>query len=348
MKKLNLEPIRTYMVKFGCDPEFFIEIENKVTGSEKIIPKKGIENNTNFNSASVRNGTKIKRDGVQCEINTRPMACRAHVHNEIVAAFMTLKKHLGDAKVISNQVIKMDKKVLDSLSKEARKFGCAPSRNAYTETTNKINVSASRYLYRSAGGHIHIGKSEGYGSQTTRIFSNIPRLVRMFDIVVGCTGTLLDRDIWAKERRKVYGKAGDYRLPTHGFEYRTLSNFWLNDHILQSLMMGLCRTACEMKMSGWDEHIFKATEELDIETIINKNDINGAIEVFNIMEQFYNLLPNYDHFPLNQSTTNPFRYLFMHGFKGRGYGNLIDYWCGRKEGHIGGFNFEIAKLKGDV
>lgn len=331
-------------VQLGCDPEFFIEINGKVDGSEKIIPKEGLKQTEDFYSTE-RHGSVIKQDGVQCELNPRAMTCRAHLHNEIVACFMTLKKSLKDYKVSSKQVIKMDKKILDNLSKEARRFGCAPSRNAYTESENKINVSPSRYLYRSAGGHIHIGhlKSDNfYKKDHEKIFADIPKLVKLFDIVVGCNGTLLDRDIWAKERRKVYGRAGDYRLPKHGFEYRTLSNFWLNDYIYMSLMFGLARMACEFVLNDWDKDIFKAVEHLDIETIINNNDMNGAIEVFNAMEPIYNSVPSSDHFPLNEQTT-PKYMRFVTKFKPQ-KGNLMEYWCDRLEGHNYGFYSEINRM----
>lgn len=349
--KINLPPYKTTLVRLGCDPEFFIETNGKVDGSEKIIPKEGMKQSINFGGSTVDGGSTIKRDGVQCELNPRPMSCRAYLHNEIVACFLTLRRSLNKYyrtykyDVSSKQVIKMDKKILNSLSKEARRFGCAPSRNAYTETENKINVSPSRYLYRSAGGHIHIGRMEENWLEKDQdiIFSDIPKLVKLFDIIVGCTGTLIDRDIWAKERRKVYGRAGDYRLPKYGFEYRTLSNFWLNDYVYMSLMFGLARMACEFLLSGWEEEIFKRTDYLDIETIINKNDINGAIEVFNVMEQFYNLIPNSDHVPLNKVTT-PHFLKFIRDYKPKGEGNIMKYWCSRAEGHSGGFHETILRM----
>ena len=68
-----------YTVTLGCDPEFFIEFDNKIQGSEKLIPK---------------DDKFIKRDGVQCELNPRQMVCRAHLHNEIRGLLRQLKQEI--------------------------------------------------------------------------------------------------------------------------------------------------------------------------------------------------------------------------------------------------------------
>jgi hypothetical protein len=69
--------------------------------------------------------------------------------------------------------------------------------------------------------------------------------------LVGNTCVLLDRDPRAAERRQIYGRAGEYRLPDHGLEYRTLSNFWLRAYPLFSLVMGLSRLAVSVVYSSY-------------------------------------------------------------------------------------------------
>ena len=60
----------------------------------------------------------------------------------------------------------------------------------------------------------------------------------------------MDRDPGVAERRKVYGRAGEYRLPPHGLEYRTLGNFWLRAYPLMALVMGLTRIAVGVSYSS--------------------------------------------------------------------------------------------------
>jgi hypothetical protein len=326
-----MNPLTTEPVRMGCDPEFFISNNGIIEGAEDILPEKGL-NNTYLKRHDTHQKSIIKRDGVQCELNPMPQTCRAYLANEIAACFCTLKEELEkqnkNYEVVKEQVIKMDKEKLMSLSKEARRFGCMPSKNGYTKTTNKITVSPSRYLIRSAGGHIHLG---------FKTF-NPDEFAAFMDIIVGCIGTLLDRDIWAKERRKVYGRAGDYRLPLHGFEYRTLSNFWLKHHTLFTLMFGLARTCVEMYKRGWHGEIFKSVEHLDIETIINNNDINGAIEVYNCIEKYFEQIQDLAWFPLNRRTVVNFRQFFMKGFEHYlGKQDIIEHWTNLPEAHSRGF-----------
>lgn len=49
-------------------------------------------------------------------------------------------------------------------------------------------------------------------------------MLRYIDAFVGLPSIIYDTDV---ERRKLYGKAGCFRLQPYGFEYRTLSSFWI-------------------------------------------------------------------------------------------------------------------------
>jgi hypothetical protein len=336
-------PTRTIIL--GGDPEFFIEGPNGIEGSEKIIPKDGLKLEK-YRAAEIKNGanvrnakeTYLKQDGVQCELNLAPQYCRAYLANEIANCFYTLRKNIKDFKLNNKEVITMDKKTLDQLSENARKFGCAPSQNSYTGSENKIKVNASKYLIRSAGGHIHFGKIGDYENKSKIIYKDHRKIVEVLDIMLGCMCVLIDRDPWAKKRREVYGRAGDYRLPKHGLEYRTLSNFWLKHYFIMSLVFGLARQAIEAycyKPSR--DKIFKIAEYYDIPKIINNNDMPMAMCLWNdLKKEIFPMFDSYDHNPINKDTIKGFEFIFTKGLDFFFNFDPLNHWAELREAHYGG------------
>jgi hypothetical protein len=105
---------------------------------------------------------------------------------------------------------------------EAKLFGCDPDYNAYTEQTNP-KPEGDKGNLRSAGCHIHIGYPHCNPADSIR-------LVKYLDAYVGIPSILIDTD---SNRRKLYGKAGSFRLQPWGVEYRVLSSKFIeNDDTL--------------------------------------------------------------------------------------------------------------------
>lgn len=245
------------MVMFGADPEFFFSKDGAVIGAEKVLPKEGIPG--------------IIIDGVQAEFNIKPDTCRQRFSGSLRTCFLQTELLLGKGVTADfSQTVTVTEKEMQSLSKEAQQFGCAPSKNAYQEAGLSIQ-DASTYRYRSAGGHIHLGLQ----------VQNPEHLVKLLDILLGNTCVLLDRDPGNVERRKVYGRAGEYRLPAHGLEYRTLSNFWLRDYKLTSFVLAMARFAvCVADSPEASKAVIEAVSMKDIRNAINLNDYDLAMENF--------------------------------------------------------------------
>lgn len=268
----------------GCDPEIFLvnKADGGVVGSEKAIPDAGLADPNDLRLM------KIVRDGVQAEFNILAGTCREGLGGRMAVAFNTLKLHLdkmGGIQASFSSVIEVDQKEMDTLSEKAKLLGCAPSLNSYDKKAT-INVDPTTYRKRSAGGHIHLGLD----ASPARLMDYREELVPLLDILVGNTSVLIDRDPNAAERRKVYGRAGEYRLPVYGLEYRTLSNFWLRSYPLMSGMMGLSRMAANVlamkyyppttkpaanSATQWDAPAaLLAQVDMDaIRTAINENDV---------------------------------------------------------------------------
>jgi hypothetical protein len=324
----NLEIRRTSRIWFGADPELFVSLDGKIIGSEHFIPDKGVftesyvrdPNATYYNgrlkgasyqsyvdntkwrgshAKTADNGTKLGavRDGVQVELTIPASDCRRWFAMEIGCAFRTLKKRLDEMQTEGKkfelsfrQVIEVDKEELAKLSADSRVLGCQPSFNFY-EQNSTIGVDPATYTKRSAGGHLHFGLPK-------HLMPERDKLPILFDIILGNTSVLIDRDPNAAERRKVYGRAGEFRRPRHGIEYRTLSNFWLRSKELVGLVTGLGRLAIwildsSVEKPGEDLKPWPADKALvdlvnvdDIRKAINTNDLDLAKRNFENVRKF--------------------------------------------------------------
>lgn len=340
---------------FGADPEFFFQNEKgKVVGSEKILKQGGKEiKSEHYSSSSVypTAGKKFSAfilDGVQVEMNTNAHACRQAMGIEIAKAFAALKTHLqeaegGKVKACFANTIEVEKKEFDSLSEKSKEFGCAPSFNLYSGEA-RIGVDPTVYRKRSAGGHIHIGLLKG-----SELYKNRERLIPLMDCLVGLTCVLVDRDPGNKERRQVYGRAGEYRLPDHGIEYRTLSNFWLRSYPLMGLVLGLTRMAVYVlgdtlsKQANFERDLLDRMDMEKVVRAINENDFTLAKKLWikGVKPFIENYTMSGNQFGLTVSNLKQFQFFVdMIDKKGIEYWfpkDPIDYWSTiAKNNNVGG------------
>lgn len=98
---------------------------------------------------------------------------------------------------------------------QALVFGCEPDYNTWLMLENP-KPQADNPNLRTAGGHVHVGTQ-----------NDIVQATKNMDLFLGVPSILLDDTPESIERRKLYGKAGALRPKPYGFEYRTLSNFWV-------------------------------------------------------------------------------------------------------------------------
>lgn len=358
---MDYERINYHAFSIGCDPEFFVKNKRKIIESSKLIPEDGIKFSC-FAKKANSTTVNIVCDGVQIEINPAPSSCRAYVGNAIAEAFKKLKDSIdNDNKITLTPVVKLSKKAMKELSDKAKTFGCAPSFNNYTSSVSVIPVDASKYQYRSAGGHLHIGDV----TVKKYLQKEVDLTIKFLDLICGNTCVLIDTDPAQKERRKVYGKAGEYRLPSYGIEYRTLSNFWLKDYKLMSLVMALARFACDIVINIHMQEtnsidntpngkrsklrdILDLVDMKDVELAINNNDQELAYKNFNaVKEKLASIVPEtgryLDHFPFNNITLPAFEYFIARGIEYWFKGDPIDNWINMPEGHNHGWESFLLK-----
>lgn len=277
-----------HAVSLGGDPEFFFKDKGVIIGSEKVLPAVGV--------AGGYAGNKIIIDGVQGEFNIAIAHCREGLATHMANNFVTLKDVMlkvgKDISADFSRTVEISPEKLDELSDSSKRFGCAPSLSIY-KTKPKINVDTVdplQYRIRAAGGHIHFGHS--HGGATEALTNDAKRTVAMLDLICGNTSVLVDRDPGNIERRKMYGRAGEYRLPAHGLEYRTLSNYWLHSSPLFSLAMGLGRQSVYYMSDKTNKERFYSefmgkVKPKKVRDAINNNDFDLAMENFDNIKQLF-------------------------------------------------------------
>ena len=278
-KTLPVLPRVQYRMPYvGCDPEIFIKHEdNTPAEAAELLDGKQIRKNAYADA-----GPAVVEDGIQLELHPNPSHCRAFVVNDVAALITNAHQKLKakGLKPVEESHIKLTEKELEKMTKEAQKLGCKPSNNLYGASALKVTKQA--LLNRFAGGHIHL---------SLKNFQAEP-IVEAMDRLLGNTSVMIDTGEEQRLRRKFYGRAGEYRLPAWGLEYRTLSNYWLRHQALMSFVLQMARfcttfgdaqsDCCYDQPHAWKGHpeIMKAFNEVcpmeDIVKAINNNDAQLA------------------------------------------------------------------------
>lgn len=221
--------------------------------------------------------TKVYWDGVQAEMAPWAKTCLEAHHcatreglKQILAA---ARAKDPNAKLTLRNVVELPDTLLKSAESKHIKFRCSESYNIYDDQPEGI-ADARAYKYRASGGHVHLGNPRGFTAP------GIEQAIRGFDAVLGVAGVSLAAGIDNPERRRTYGRAGEFRLPAHGIEYRVLSNFWLCHPAIAHLVFDLARVTLRFSQSGFYSIGWLAPEE-ETREIINNCDVAGAQRILN-------------------------------------------------------------------
>lgn len=212
-------------VTFGSDPEFFLSLYGIYKSAIGVVP------------GSIGNRYKIGDyqfywDNVLAECAIKPGVSQKEVVDNIRECLVLyanlIKPYVLEAKASYNLHFS------ELLDKRSRIIGCNPDICAYTTKTIKPDAKIMKTPFRSGGGHIHLGCTEGFLREDgpERIL-----LVYLMDLFLAVPSLFLDTDRTSPDRRKIYGHAGRYRPTSYGIEdtpefstgieYRPLGNFWL-------------------------------------------------------------------------------------------------------------------------
>lgn len=237
---------------FGSDPEFMLKKGDEYVSA---IPVIGASNKNPI----IFNEHRFYWDNVLAECAVKPASSK----EEAVENHRECLKHY--AKIVSpfKLVPQASQEYPDSAMKEKEALiaGCKSDNCAYTMRIMKGELSASAKIqnsnFRTCGGHIHLGQESG------ALVSGGPDVifaVYLMDLFIGIPSIFIDKDPTSAKRRNLYGEAGRHRIKPYGFEYRSLSSFWLSSPKLLELMYDISDFIIEFlekqDIVQWNEDLY--------------------------------------------------------------------------------------------
>lgn len=214
-------------VRMGMDPEFFLASKDGVPiPAFKVLTSK-------------KENPYLFWDGFQAECTVYARACHQELAQNLAAALARVQY-----KILPSPVWRVPQELLLTADHEHVRLGCDPSYNVYG--MHGKPVEDGRQLgWRFAGGHVHFELPELW-----KVPPRVRSIVRSLDAILAVACVCFAQGVDQQIRRKYYGLPGEFRLPGHGIEYRTLSNFWMYHPQAYHLVFDLARFAFLLGKGG--------------------------------------------------------------------------------------------------
>ena len=229
----------------GTDPEIFVTHGEKGTlyPAYKFLPVQP----TKTSAATWYAAGSAHRDGFAGELLVNSSGCHSWVVDGIQQGLKDLlklaRKADPTAKLSHKSAMLVPQITMTNAKEEDVALGCMPSFNAYGEPHYQP-ANPRKVRMRFAGGHIHFdvpGKTR----------EKYEEMVKACDVMVAIPAVAIFANLDVPARRQHYGRAGEFRLPSHGLEYRTLSNGWLLQPAVSHLIFNLSRIALKVGYNGY-------------------------------------------------------------------------------------------------
>jgi hypothetical protein len=252
----------------GTDPEIFVVHgpEEEVLPAFKFLPPQEDERARTKDPRTAY----AYRDGFAAEFYTQPGSCHGYLVDRIRDGLRHVQKAAQKcdktAKLTIRNTVMIPETVMAEAKDDEIALGCTPSENAYGDFPH-LELDARSLLSRSAGGHVHLGLPHLSDA-------DIVSIVKGCDIIAGIPAVAMFEALDTPVRRQTYGRAGEYRRPKYGLEYRVLSNAWMAVPEVAHLTLNLVRIGAKVGRA-------KLTDAFDISEdrvreIINSCDVVGA------------------------------------------------------------------------
>ena len=266
----------------GSDPEIIVlGGDGHVLPAYSFLPHKNKATVVAQQCGSVNTSAAVPVfwDGFQAECVVPKQSCHAYLmdylRHGLYSVLVKAREKDPKAVLTHQSVVEVPFETMAEATKEQQALGCAPSLNLYG--IDPVHIAYPEQLpLRFAGCHIHFGVSE-YPNVGALDEESIKDCVRMIDRVAGVISVALLQGIEDTRRREFYGRAGEYRIPKHGLEYRTLSSTILVHPAVAHLMFDLARCACQCSRDGLS-FIWDSSDDETLATI-NNYDVEQALKI---------------------------------------------------------------------
>lgn len=191
-------------------------------------------------------------DGFAAEFQTGTWRCVAYGVDRYYAGLKNihnaLKLYDWEAKLVADPLIPIPQQMLDESPAEFVQLGCSPSLNAYG--IEGVHIEDGRQLsLRVSGSHIHVTLKKVKPEDRDQ---HIIRCIKMMDKLAGVLSVVALQGLESPIRRRYYGLPGEYRTPTYGFEYRTLSSAMLWHPTIVHVLVQFARAGVQLTEAGLD------------------------------------------------------------------------------------------------
>ena len=267
----------------GTDPEFFVSLDGRLVPAFDVLPDKHLTTNGLFwDGFQAETLVDLKSCGRHClkDCQEHRLTCHSLLAQRVARQLQFLPD-MG-LQVAPKAVWHVPRDILTFAGEAQVALGCDPSRNVYATKPRRV-LSPRKLEWRFAGGHVHFELSPEERSNS----DGIRYLVKTLDCLLGIPTVCLAQNYDHFIRRRYYGLAGEYRLPPHGLEYRTLSNFWLMHPLAFMLVFDLARQALNIGRARLKNVFVGATREASIRDTIDYCDVRSAKDFMRLNKAFY-------------------------------------------------------------
>lgn len=256
----------------GADPEFFLESASIPGFQKRRVPAFEVLEDKYATS------TDLFWDGFQAESRVNPSVNHLTVVYNFSRQVAKLRPYR--LRISPGAFWRIPDELLKNSGDAQVALGCDPSFNIY-DTKGQCVPDARKLLWRFAGGHIHFSLTDW--ERNNAVYK---RVVRTLDQILGVASVAMAEGYDVGLRRRYYGLAGEFRLPPHGLEYRTLSNWYWMHPQAALLVLDLARQAFNIGRAGLGRAIIGTPQQ--VQQIINFNDVKAARALCGLNRDFYN------------------------------------------------------------